>query len=92
MASCDVRKLFVKVYKFRVKKGLSVKTKVDKRIRGGGKMDNEQIDNGSVRLKYGIFFWDYGNQSHNPEESLSLFDLFLFSHRCRRKEDGYGSS
>ena len=55
-------------------------------------MDNEQIDNGSVRLKYGIFFWDYGNQSHNPEESLSLFDLFLFSHRCRRKEDGYGSS
>lgn len=45
-------------------------------------MDNEQIDNGSVRLKYGIFFWDYGSVSHNPEESLSLFDLFLFSHRC----------
>ena len=56
-------------------------------------MDNEQIDNGSVRLKYGIFFWDYGSVSHNPEERLSLFDLFfVFPSLCRRKEDGYGSS
>ena len=78
VASSDVRKLFVKVYKFLVKKPLSVPGEVDKWIRGGGKMDNEQINNGSVRLKYGIFFWDYGPVSHNPEESLSLFDLFCF--------------
>ncbi len=73
MANSVVINMLVKMFKILVKRGFWIIRVFDKSIRGGGKMDNEQIKNRSVRAKWMNVFSDYGIFSHNPEDRFTPF-------------------